>query len=410
MRSVLTEPTETEASESEDKALPIDIKNPSRYMTLTYIISLAIIALMSLAVHVMLDRIISEQTSTGEIINRSGQQRMLSQRASLFTLEYLATGSEVARDTALKATERMAQNHRFLLSGHRIAEKNGLSSPLSEELQALYFSEPTQVDNTLMTFLDIIDDALNSTRPQNVSLSGDFDSQFMSLATTILLDGLNDVVDQYEQESVEKVNGLRQAQNLVLGIIILTIVFEAMFIFRPMVRRVSEFASKLRHDANYDELTNVYNRRAFKLLSNKTIAQHRRYGQPMSVLMIDIDRFKGINDTFGHSIGDIVIQATSRHLVTLCRESDIITRFGGEEFVVLLPQTDLQGAIKTAEKVRLGIANMEVLTEDEPVKFTVSIGISELSANDQSIEPTLSRADQALYRAKRSGRDRVETE
>jgi len=168
---------------------------------------------------------------------------------------------------------------------------------------------------------------------------------------------------------------------------------------------VSERTLMLR--ALTDPLTGVFNRRTFLELSKKEAARAQRRGTLTSVLMLDIDHFKQINDSFGHPAGDLVIKALADITGRSLRPTDILARYGGEEFVVTLPETDSAVASRVAERLRTAIGEAVVGTEGGDVHFTVSVGVATF-ATGVSIVDAMARADQALYRAKQNGRDRVE--
>jgi diguanylate cyclase (GGDEF)-like protein/PAS domain S-box-containing protein len=160
--------------------------------------------------------------------------------------------------------------------------------------------------------------------------------------------------------------------------------------------------------AQIDELTGFANRRHFMALAEKELLRTVRYGGQLSALMMDIDFFKNVNDTYGHHTGDLVIQ----RLGGLCRETlraiDVIGRLGGEEFAVVLPQTGSQQAIDVAERLREVIASAEVsLERGMPLHFTVSIGVATLFGTETNLDTLLGYADKFLYAAKHSGRNRV---
>jgi diguanylate cyclase (GGDEF)-like protein len=166
---------------------------------------------------------------------------------------------------------------------------------------------------------------------------------------------------------------------------------------------------KLTTMANKDPLTNLYNRRYFTDIASNIQELAKRNNEPLSALMIDIDRFKNINDTYGHDIGDDVIVNIANILLQHTRKSDIVVRFGGEEFVILLPNTNIDGAAKIAEKIRVNIENQTIkLDENSTIKTTVSIGVSQCGDfNSLNIENLIKRTDVALYEAKRSGKNKV---
>ena len=173
-----------------------------------------------------------------------------------------------------------------------------------------------------------------------------------------------------------------------------------------LIYRVTESEAQLVRIATTDPLTGIFNRRHFMSLMARELNRAERYGTTFSFLILDIDHFKRINDTYGHPVGDEAIKAmagaASKHL----RPTDVIGRFGGEEFVVLLPHTDEPGAIIAAERIREAVAQVMVEAGDKVVTFTVSIGATTY-ARKVKAEQILECADQALYAAKQGGRNQV---
>jgi diguanylate cyclase (GGDEF)-like protein/PAS domain S-box-containing protein len=165
---------------------------------------------------------------------------------------------------------------------------------------------------------------------------------------------------------------------------------------------------KLEEKAHQDYLTGLCNRRYFMELGQAELARAQRYGSALSMLMIDIDFFKAVNDSHGHKVGDIVLQKLSDIMRETLRTMDIIGRIGGEEFAILLPETDLGKASEVAERLRENVENTEVILEAGlPLHFTVSIGVATLKGKDANIDILFNQSDKALYQAKESGRNRV---
>ena len=164
---------------------------------------------------------------------------------------------------------------------------------------------------------------------------------------------------------------------------------------------------ELHEIATTDFLTGIANRRQFMARAEMEIERSRRYGHKLSLLMIDIDHFKAINDSFGHPTGDRAIIGIGRHCATACRRSDLAARLGGEEFAILLPSTGINEAQIVAERLRSGTQALKVQHEGQAVPLKLSIGIACLEAEDSGPDTLLARADQALYAAKNAGRDCV---
>ena len=157
-----------------------------------------------------------------------------------------------------------------------------------------------------------------------------------------------------------------------------------------------------------DPLTGLYNRRQLFALAAYELPRARHLHHPLSVLAIDIDYFKQINDTHGHLIGDKILRNVATAFQTCLRQDDILARTGGDEFVVLLPATDLHEAASVADRIRVAVERLLIHTAELPLRLTVSIGVAPLAENVIDLDALLLQADEALYTAKRTGRARVQ--
>lgn len=171
--------------------------------------------------------------------------------------------------------------------------------------------------------------------------------------------------------------------------------------------------NRLNHDelerrAYSDYLTGLANRRHFLTQAENELTRIQRYGGELSILMLDIDHFKQVNDTYGHKVGDIVLRKLAEVCKTTLRDVDLAGRIGGEEFAVLLPETDSRRAADVAERLRSALASSRVMLEGGfPLYFTVSLGVATLADKDTNVDTLLNQADLALYQAKNEGRNRV---
>lgn len=154
-----------------------------------------------------------------------------------------------------------------------------------------------------------------------------------------------------------------------------------------------------------DSLTGLVNRRGFLDAIQREHARARRHGQPLSLLLVDLDHFKAVNDQYGHEAGDAVLVALAELLNERLRESDLAARFGGEEFVIMLPATTLEQARQLAEQLRLALSERVIRHEQRPIRISMSVGAAE--AGDESVDALISRADRRLYLSKNRGRNRV---
>lgn len=191
--------------------------------------------------------------------------------------------------------------------------------------------------------------------------------------------------------------------------IVLVVLFLPLLVLsRQFVRRLNEAQSKLVTMATVDSLTGLFNRKVGMGRLDEEISQHRRFDKPLSLLMLDIDHFKSVNDTFGHQAGDAVLAGLSHLIRSISRKYDIACRYGGEEFMIVLPETVINDAVTVAEKLRQKFAEKAVYAGDKSIRATVSIGVSQMYPHkEERAEHIISRADNALYEAKKKGRNRT---
>jgi len=164
----------------------------------------------------------------------------------------------------------------------------------------------------------------------------------------------------------------------------------------------------LRNQSIRDPLTGLYNRRYLEEMLERETRRAVRSEQGLGVLMLDLDHFKKFNDTYGHDAGDTVLRETASFLLKSVRAEDIVCRFGGEEFLVILPQANLKVSQARAERIRSKLRELTVLHQGQPLGMvTVSVGVAELPRHGTTPKELIEAADAALYRAKKAGRDRV---
>jgi diguanylate cyclase (GGDEF)-like protein len=170
-----------------------------------------------------------------------------------------------------------------------------------------------------------------------------------------------------------------------------------------------QLQSKLRHQATIDPLTQVYNRRALESIAENEISRSIRQNLKFTIVMMDIDNFKQLNDQHGHQFGDFILNEFCQLIVRKLRSHDILARYGGEEFVLLLPNTKCDDGIKVAEKLREVIANYDFCTPDSDMceRVSASFGVTQFKGENTSWHTLISKADEALYQAKESGKNKV---
>lgn len=156
-----------------------------------------------------------------------------------------------------------------------------------------------------------------------------------------------------------------------------------------------------------DGLTQIYNRKYWEECLAQEFAKAKRYQHPLSLIMFDLDHFKRLNDNYGHQCGDLVLVETCKVITNLLRLSDVLGRYGGEEFAIVLPETNLHGAADVAERIRKAISIVSLDYQGKRITTSVSVGVAELSVKDNAYESIINHADIALYQAKENGRNCV---
>ncbi len=210
------------------------------------------------------------------------------------------------------------------------------------------------------------------------------------------------LVDPAKQVSLLNVSPLQTVSLLAGFVVIIMSSFGFLLMTRERADRENERLATL------DSLTEIFNRRTFLELAKKEIARHRRTRSPLALLMVDFDHFKRVNDTYGHLTGDAVLKSFTATTLTCLRENDLFGRYGGEEFTILLPETDTEGAAIFADRLRARVAEVCVTVGAASISCTVSIGITGLNLADEAdLDAILRVADEALIAAKAAGRNRV---
>lgn len=195
----------------------------------------------------------------------------------------------------------------------------------------------------------------------------------------------------------------RSLQNILL--LNLTVSFIISLIIICLVHFIiASYQKKLEIMATTDKLTGSANRHIFETLFDQAYAKSKRNNMPLSAILFDLDYFKKINDQYGHPAGDAVLKTLIKEIKATIRESDLLFRWGGEEFLIIVPELDLESAYKVAEKVRETAANLVVFYDEQPISITISLGVSSMEPEDTS-DTLIEHVDNALYAAKKKGRN-----
>lgn len=209
----------------------------------------------------------------------------------------------------------------------------------------------------------------------------------------------------------EVANGVTMSV-VVLGSVLLLVFSIAYLFLKTAVNRLLDAQEKLHDLAIRDSLTGLINRREIAIRGEQEFSRYKRLSvgsehSPYSVMMIDLDHFKSINDSYGHVVGDQVLKQVADYLAQTVRKYSYVGRYGGEEFILVLPGGNREDAFSIAERLRSGISNQPIGFDGGAVNVTISIGVSLVSDDDDCFEDTVDRADRALYQAKALGRNKV---
>ena len=218
-------------------------------------------------------------------------------------------------------------------------------------------------------------------------------------------ENITDLIRDKKFEKLPKLEETKVTDRLDLFKFKLVKLGEELKIYINLLTKEAEY---YKNRAYIDALTGVFNRNFLEEKGDEIFTKFKLQKIPVGVIMLDIDNFKRINDTYGHDVGDLVLKSLAETIKGILRKNDYIIRYGGEEFLILLPNATIDQAIKVAEKIRKEIENKKIKIGDKEIKFTVSLGVSEIYTSDRSLQNAIKRADEKLYKAKKKGKNRVE--
>lgn len=382
-----------------------------RLMTRRYLLALGLVAVLSISAFASLQWVVAAQEANATIVNISGRQRMLSQRTALFSLRLVQAHSAAEREPIRailrEAATKMRVSHDGLTRGDAAM---GLPAQMSEDVRQRYFELPLLVDQQVSTYLGHVF-ALIGKADEELRYDDPDLLYIMKEAPHRLLSSLDGLVQQYEKEAKDEVARLERVELLVLALTLIMLVMEARFIFRPMVHRVREETLKLldiqhqlEHLAHHDPLTGLLNRTTFGERVAMALARDRRDQRFTAILCLDLDHFKDVNDTLGHSAGDELLKLAAERFAACIREVDNLTRLGGDEFAIV--QTGLKRPADAEALCNRLLACVEqpFLVEGQEAFVGLSIGAAVASPDGEDPTSLLRQADIALYRAKADGR------
>lgn len=382
-------------------------ENPSRALTWAYMTAFGLIATLTIASHMVTAYITYKQKESTTISHQISRQRGLVQGIPLHASNYDRLGGKLDRDFLIQSIRDMEESHIYLTN---------VITKKSKILSEIYFDPPLYLDPQVKKFLEMAKQYLDS--PANNEHQRKIRAKALDYivrqSSGLLLPSLDSALEKYQTDTMREIARYYNLQLWGTFIILMVLLTEAAFIFRPLVSRIDKYHTLLLRQALEDPLTKLPNRRAFMNRAIPEIQQSARQKEPLFVVLADLDHFKLVNDTYGHEVGDKVLQHFARILKKSLRTGDIIGRVGGEEFALILVRpTGPGGGTKVLERLCNKVANTPCKYElsdgsTATLKYTVSMGFVAITPKQEtSIEELLRQADEALYKAKEQGRNCV---
>lgn len=367
-----------------------------------YVAGLVLVALAVTVSYFVVYHQIDIGRNADQVVRVGYQQTVLAERINHLSFRHILASDDDVHIALANAAVKMKENHEDLLKSSDKVE-------FARAADDIYFDPDYELDLKLRTFLGAAEE-LSQRDPSQLDLEHPLARFLDSTQTEELQTLLQHALERYRAAADSALNSTRNTLWGLYAFIMIVLMLESLLVFRLVFQTLMRKAETFRDLAQTDPLTGCYNRRSFMLAAEQAQKQVNSGNAEYAILMLDIDHFKRVNDSYGHPVGDEVIRSLAQTCIIHLRSTDMLGRLGGEEFAVLLPGTSVANAETVAENLRRRIAASTVSCDcsAEPLHFTVSIGLTAMMAGDDSAMDALERADVALYEAKASGRNRVE--
>ncbi len=383
----------------QSRLIDISPDNPHLSLTRAYVCAFAIIAALTIAGHLIVSYTTSKQKEDAEITFGMTTMRSLIDIGVSNASSYKASGKPFD-GRMLADTLKRLKDQRALLKSYNDSDVN-----------SMFADKPYLLDTRMDEFVRSAEDFASYRSTDKFEEFGDEFSNLTRTVSKTFSINLDQAIEQYHESVTAQIAWSHRLQYFTAIIVLSVLMLEAIYIFRPLVLRLSAYSKELIRLALEDELTGLKNRRAVMQMANAEISRFSRTGKPFAVVLCDLDKFKLVNDTYGHKVGDLVLKHYAKLMTNSLRGYDVIGRFGGEEFVIMLPQTEPDKALHIINRFRETVANTPCPYTDKQdkqqlLKFTSSFGIAAVTAHKPvSLDTLLIRADECLYEAKEKGRN-----
>ncbi len=366
-------------------------------LTRAYVTAFSIIAAISIFGHVVTAHITSRQRDNANVTFRITNLRSLVDEVASQASTFRATGNSF--DDSLLGSDINELQQKFIE-----AEASG-----NDDIDRIFHDSRYLISKSLKIFVQRANDVGRYER------TGHPDQATASLKALtdqqrILGLNLDQALRQYRTHVIGEIDRAYSLQLYGVLIILLTLLLEMTFIFRPLVKNLAEYHRSILHLALTDMLTGINNRRAFMQLARIGLAYYKRHKTPFALVIMDLDHFKAVNDTYGHKVGDLVLQHYTSLMKKTLRANDTLGRIGGEEFAIFLPQTSPEEALAVIERFRKCVASTPCPYKDadgmpQNLSYSSSFGIVAVTQGTWALDELIVKADEQLYKAKDGGRN-----
>lgn len=382
-----------------------------RTMTFAYIFALALIAITACAGYLGIRLVVGHVSIHQAAMQKMAEQESWTNEVVLQARKYVKSTTPeekaVAEANLLDFLNRLSSRHNAMAEG-RFDEFNvDMSDP---EIHRAYFLSKDGLDPLISQYEEEIRQLIELEKAEDIDTSHPHAKRVLEETPRRILAQLNKVVTVHKNASQERVDWALQLGGLLVAGLVVLLILEGLFIFHPMTHQIDEKQkaleaanARLERIATYDHLTQVFNRTKFPEIAERERARALREKEPLGCVMLDIDHFKKVNDTHGHATGDLVLRHLADILKSETRGVDYVLRWGGEEFLILMPGNTLEACKQAAEKLR---RDVEANPAREDLAVTISLGVT-VTDGTEDLNLVVERSDAALYDAKESGRNRV---